>query len=353
MMSRSLADYTRDEIETLLVERGEPPYRGRQLFRGIYARGVRSVSAVSDLPQALRDRLAGSFPLGIPEIAERYLSRDGTRKYLLRLADARTIEAVLIPEAARLTACLSTQVGCALACAFCVTGTVGLTRNLSAGEIAGQMVALRRDLRPKERITHLVLMGMGEPLHNYDETVRALRILTDPLGLGYPARRITLSTVGLVPQIQRLGAARLGVNLAVSLHAATDAVRDRLVPINKKYPLAELLQACREYPLGERQRITFEYVLIAGVNDGPGEAQRLAEILRGLRYKINLIPLNEAPEIPFHRPAPETVRAFQGILRDRGVLVTLRQTKGGDISAACGLLRGRAHKGLDTGTPLS
>ncbi len=327
-----------EETERYVAALGEPPYRGRQLFHWIYARGCRRFDEMSDLPAALRAALAEQASITGLTCLARKVSRDGTRKYLFACPDGRQIETVLIPDEARLTACLSTQVGCALACAFCLTGEMGFVRHLRAGEIVDQVLGLREDLGPGERIGNLVLMGMGEPLHNYDATVKALTILAHPLGLAYPPRRITLSTVGLVPEIERLGASGLDVNLAVSLHAATDELRDRLVPINRRYPLKELMVALRAYPLPPRRRITLEYVLMDGVNDRPEDARELTKLLRGLRCKVNLLPLNEAPAIPFRRPSRQRVEAFQQILKSAGVLATIRESRGWDISAACGML---------------
>jgi 23S rRNA (adenine2503-C2)-methyltransferase len=301
---------------------------------------------MTDLPATLRAGLAEWASIGTLALLDRQVSQDNTQKYLLGCADGRAIETVLIsvlsavegPDEGRLTACLSTQVGCALACAFCLTGKMGFVRHLQPGEIVDQVLALQRDLQPGERIGNLVLMGMGEPLHNYDATVKALTILAHPLGPAYPPRRITLSTVGLVPEIVRLGQSGLGVNLAVSLHASTDELRDRLVPINRRYPLKELIAALRTYPLAPRRRITFEYVLIDGVNDRPEDACELTKLLRGLRCKVNLLPLNEAPAIPFRRPSQERVETFQRILKSADILATIRESRGLDISAACGLL---------------
>lgn len=343
-----------EEMERFIAERGEPAYRGRQLFHWIYGRGANTFEEMTDLPVTLRARLAEQASIGAVTPLAKDVSRDGTRKYLFGCADGRQIETVLIPDEGRLTACLSTQVGCALACAFCLTGKMGLIRHLLAGEIVDQVLALRRDLQAGEQIGNLVLMGMGEPLHNYDATVKALAILTHPLGLAYPPRRITLSTVGLVPQIVRLGASGLDVNLAVSLHGATDELRNRLVPINRRYPLKALMAALRAYPLPPRRRITFEYVLIDGVNDRPEDARELARLLRGLRCKVNLLPLNEAPAIPFRRPKRERVEAFQQILKSAGIPTTIRESRGLDISAACGLLATEsAEKRLDTAVCLA
>ena len=338
-----------EEMEHFVAERGEPTYRGRQLFQWIYGRGARRFKEMTDLPAALRGALTDQASIGGLTSVSQQVSRDGTRKYLLGCADGLQIETVLIPDDRRLTACLSIQVGCALACAFCLTGKMGFVRHLQAGEIVDQVLALGRELAPGERIGNLVLMGMGEPLHNYDASVKALTILLHPLGLAYPPRRVTLSTVGLVPEIERLGASGLGVNLAVSLHAATDEVRDRLVPINRRYPLKALMDALRAYPLPPRRRLTFEYTLMDGVNDRPEDARELVRLLHGLRFKINLLPLNEAPALPFRRPSRERVEAFQQRLKSAGILATIRESRGWDISAACGMLATEAgQKGLDT-----
>ncbi len=338
-----------EEMERFAAERGELAYRGRQLFQWIYGRGARRFEEMTDLPAALRDVLAEQAAIGGLTSLSRQVSRDGTRKYLFGCADGRQIETVLIPDEGRLTACLSIQVGCALACAFCLTGKMGLVRHLQAGEIVDQVLALGRDLAPGERIGNLVLMGMGEPLHNYDATVKALAILLHPLGLAYPARRVTLSTVGLVPELNSLAASGLQVNLAVSLHAATDELRDRLVPINRRYPLKELMAALRAYPLHPRRRITVEYTLMDGVNDRPEDARELARLLRGLRCKVNLLPLNEAPTIPFRRPSRQRVEGFQQVLKSAGILTTIRESRGWDISAACGMLATESgQKDLDS-----
>ncbi len=345
------------EMERFAVDHGEPSYRGRQLFHWIYGRGVSTFADMTDLPNVLRTRLVAHASIGALVCTAREVSQDGTRKYLLSCADGRAFETVLIPAMSpvegpnegRLTVCLSTQIGCALACAFCLTGTMGLIRHLQPGEIVDQVLAIQRDLQPGERIGNLVFMGMGEPLHNYDATVKALTILTHPLSLAYPPRRISLSTVGLVPEIIRLGQSGLGINLAVSLHATNDELRDRLVPINRRYPLKELMAALRAYPIPSRRRITFEYVLIDGVNDRSGDARELVKLLRGIQCKVNLLPLNEAPAIPFRRPSQEHVETFQRILKTAGILATIRESRGLDISAACGLLATATNqKRLDT-----
>lgn len=346
-----LRDFTLPELHGWVQGLGEPSYRGGQIFRWLYRRRARGFAEMTDLPKAFRQRLEERVRIGRMEVRRVQTSRDGTRKFLLELEDGERIEAVLIPEAGRLTACLSTQAGCPMGCTFCLTATMGLKRNLRPGEIVGQVLALQEGLVGGERISHIVLMGMGEPLANYPHTEKALRILTSRGGIGFPPRRITLSTVGVVPGIRRLAQSGLGVNLAISLTATTDELRNRLMPINLRYPLQELLLACREFPLSPRQRITFEYVLMAGVNDAPGDARRLVKLLQGIRCKVNLIPLNEAPETPFRRPSRPRVEAFQQILEAAGYTATIRESRGNDISAACGMLATR-EKGLDSAGPI-
>jgi 23S rRNA (adenine2503-C2)-methyltransferase len=341
-----LRDLPRDALRAFVAGLDEPAFRGDQVFRWIWKRGARSFDEMTDLSEALRAKLAAAARIGRVEAARIDVSRDGTRKFLVRLEEGLAVEAVLIPEGERMTLCISSQVGCALACAFCATGTMGLTRHLTAGEIAGQVALAHEELRARphpghpdrERpITNLVYMGMGEPLHNYDHVVASLRILTDEQGLDYPPRRITVSTVGLVPQMAALGEA-VPVNLAVSLHAPSDAVRGRIMPVNKRWGLDDVIEACRKFPLGTRRRITFEYVLLHGVNDRPEHADELAKRLHGLRCKVNLIPWNEHPGADFRRPSAADVRAFEARLVHHGVPTTVRTTRGRDIAAACGQL---------------
>jgi 23S rRNA (adenine2503-C2)-methyltransferase len=293
---------------------------------------------MSDLSRALRDELSRSFIVGTPAVARTDVSRDGTTKFLLTLADGRLIESVYIPDTPADTFCISTQVGCAMRCAFCLTGRMGLTRNLTAGEIASQVRVLLRETRLLGRPFNIVLMGMGEPLHNYDETMKALRILHDERGLAVPERRITLSTVGVLPALERLASESIMPNLAISLHSTTEDQRDALVPVNRKYGLQDLVDACRRFPLRRRRRVTFEYVLLAGVNDTPADARRLVALLHGIKAKVNLIPLNEAAGIPFDRPSDERVNAFAKALADHGLTVSVRKSRGRDIRAACGQL---------------
>jgi 23S rRNA (adenine2503-C2)-methyltransferase len=334
----NLADLDRTELEQAIMALGLPAYHGRQIFRWIHRRGVQDFDAMTDLPRPVRARLAETCTIATPAIDRQQTSTDGTTKFLLRLDDGRHIEAVYIPDTPAQTFCVSTQVGCAMACAFCLTGKMGLTRHLSAGEIAGQVRVLAHATELASRPFNIVLMGMGEPLHNYDATMKALRMLADEHGLGVPPRRVTLSTVGVVPALKRLAGEPLMPNLAISLHATTDAARDALVPINKRYDLVELIETCRALPLGKRRRITFEYVLLAGVNDTPDDARRLVRLLSGLKTKVNLLPLNEAPGIPFSRPSDARVDVFAKALADRDVVVSVRRSRGRDIRAACGQL---------------
>ena len=293
---------------------------------------------MTDLGIELRSLLTQQMRIATPEVARRERSVDGTTKFLLRLADGKFIESVCIPDSPGDTLCLSTQVGCAMRCAFCLTGKMGIDRNLTAGEIVGQVRVLTRELGLLERRFNIVLMGMGEPLHNYDATMKALRILADEHGLRVSPRRVTLSTVGVLPALERLATEPFMPNLAISLHSTTEEQRDLLVPINRKYGITELLDACRRFPIKRRERITFEYVMLQGVNDSPEDARRLARLLNGIRSKVNLLPLNEAAGIPFTRPSDDAVNRFAKVLADRGVTVSVRKSRGRDIRAACGQL---------------
>jgi 23S rRNA (adenine2503-C2)-methyltransferase len=333
-----LANLERSELEAALESRGHKRFHARQIFRWIYKRGVTDLSAMTDLSRELRATLAEQFTITTPQVATRERSTDGTEKFLLRLADGRQLESVFIPDTPAMTFCISTQVGCAMACAFCLTGKMGLVRNLTAGEIAGQVRALAAALDMLDKKFNIVLMGMGEPLHNYDETMRALRILNDEHGLAVSPRRVTLSTVGLLPALEKLAREPLMPNLAISLHAPNDRLREELVPLNKKYGVEEIIAACKRFPLSKRSRITFEYVLLAGVNDSPDDARQLAKLLAGVKSKVNLIPLNAAPGIPFERPSDQAIDQFARILADRGMLVSVRKSRGRDIRAACGQL---------------
>jgi len=333
-----LAGLERQELEALLRARGVEPFRAGQLYRWIFRRGVTDFERMTDLSKSLRASLRDGFAISIPRVAGRERSSDGTEKFLLELADGRRIESVFIPDTPGWTFCISTQVGCAMKCGFCLTGKMGLVRNLTAGEIVGQVRVLAAELGLLDARFTIVLMGMGEPLHNYDETMKALRIMGDPEGLAISPRRVTLSTVGVVPGIDRLAAEPYMPNLAISLHATTEAQRDLLVPLNRRHTIADVVEACRRFPLRRRSRITFEYVMLAGVNDSPEDARRLVRLLSGLRAKVNLIPLNEAAGIPFRRPSDGTVDEFGRILAEHHLTVSVRKSRGRDIRAACGQL---------------
>jgi 23S rRNA (adenine2503-C2)-methyltransferase len=328
------------ELEGLAVALGASRYRGRQLATWIYRKGIVDLELMTDLPRDFRARLAETHAIVVPTVERETPSKDGSRKLVFRLEDERRVSAVLMPDDGRTTLCLSTQVGCGFGCAFCLTGTMGLDRNLTAGEILGQLIVANGLLGADERVTHIVFMGMGEPLANYANLVTALRILTDArLGLGYSPRRLTVSTVGLVSGIDRLGREDLKVNLAISLHAASDEVRGRLMPVNRSWNLDALMAAVRRYPLAPRQRIFFEYVMLEDVNDSPEEARHLARLLRGIRAKVNLIPFNDWEGSGFRRPPLARILAFQAILLDAGITTTVRWSKGEDIGAACGQLK--------------
>ena len=338
-----IKELTPSALATWLAARGGKPFHAAQILRWIHRRQIDDFNRMTDLAKPLRAQLAEHFVVRrLARVAEA-AAADGTRKFLFGLDDGEKIETVLIPERGHRTLCISTQVGCAQGCRFCMTARGGLVRNLTAGEILAQV----RDVMAmvdgnRLPLTNLVLMGMGEPLANYRPVVDALAIITDAdRGLGLSSRRVTLSTVGLVPRLADLGR-DTAVNLAVSLNAADDETRSRLMPVNRKYPLDQLLAACRAFPLPSRRRITFEYILIAGVNDGPEHARRLVSRLHGIRAKINLIPFNPHPGSDFCRPAPAVVDAFLQRLVDRHQTAIVRYSKGQEIAAACGQLRGQA-----------
>lgn len=333
-----IGNLTKPHLADALSALGLEPYRASQIFQWLYRRGVADFDAMTTLSRPQRGLLARHFRITTPAVTRVDTSADGTRKFLLRLGDDRHIEAVYIPDTPAQTFCLSTQVGCAMGCGFCLTASMGLVRQLTPAEIVGQVRVLADATSLHGARFNLVLMGMGEPLHNYDHTMTALHILADTDGLAVSPRRMTLSTVGLVPAIERLAGERLMPNLAISLHATTEDQRATLVPVNRKYPLAAVLDACRRFPLKKRSRITFEYVLLAGVNDSPADARRLVSLLRDIRSKVNLIPLNPAAGIPYERPSDERVDAFGRILAERGLTVSVRKSRGRDIRAACGQL---------------
>jgi 23S rRNA (adenine2503-C2)-methyltransferase len=313
-------------------------------MRWLYQKGVHSIDEMTNLSNKFRHDLSEVsfistlYPLHVEQ------AKDGTEKFLFELEDGNRIESVLIPDKARLTLCVSTQVGCAFGCRFCLTGKMGWKRNLTISEILNQILAVRETLKERASITNIVLMGMGEPLANYSNTLHAIELMTNPDAFKFSSRRVTLSTVGLLPELERLSKEKNSLRLAISLNAANEETRSHLMPINRRYPLRKLLEACRNFPLRPRTRITFEYVLVDGINDSPQDAKRLLKILKGIPSKVNLIPLNEAPGIPFKRPSEEKVRAFQDILMKGGFTAIVRASKGVEISAACGQLQGKSSK---------
>jgi 23S rRNA (adenine2503-C2)-methyltransferase len=337
--NKSLVGMDLDELRGMFGP-AEPAYRAQQLFDALYRKQVANLSQIPNLPQVLRLELLTKTSLGLPEPEQIFRSSDGTRRYLLRLQDNRTVEAVLMPEDSRDTICISSQVGCPVDCKFCLTALMGLERNLTAGEIVGQVlfVAREHNLKASDSRLNLVLMGMGEPLLNLDNVLKATRLLTDPTGVGMSPKRITLSTSGIVPKIEEMGRAEVRPKLAISLNASTEEQRKQLMPITRKYPLTDLLEACRAYPLRAWERLTFEYVLLKDVNDTDADARRVVSLLGNLNCKVNLIALNPGPGIPFEMPAPERVDAFQTIVR-RSLPCFVRKPRGRDIYAACGQLK--------------
>ncbi len=333
----SLKDFTPSELELWVQQAGQPAYRARQLFKWLYSQKSVDFQAMTDLSKDFRSWLAENTRISCVNREKVLTDVDGTRKLLFRLQDGERIESVLINEGERLTLCVSSQVGCAFGCRFCLTGGDGYRRNLTMGEIVDQICAARRELDPHDRLTNLVFMGMGEPLANLEEVLKALEIITSNQGLNFSTRRITLSTVGLIPEMLKLSRL-IPIKLAVSLHAADNKTRSRLMPINNRYPLEELLDACRQLDLPRRNRITFEYLLLGGVNDSPEAAQTLAKLLGGLRAKINLIPFNEYPGANFKRPSSTRVEEFKKILQAKHFTATVRESRGAGIMAACGQL---------------
>src|SRR5215469_13227408 len=326
---------------------GEPGYRAKQLYAAIYKEQVSDFIQITALPSGLRRDLAANRTFGIPEISHMYESGDGTRRYLLRLEDGRTVETVWMPEAERDTICISSQVGCAVGCKFCMTALLGPERNLTAGEIVGQvLLALRENgARPSNAAPgrlNIVMMGQGEPLLNLPNVLKATRILLDPNGFALSPRRITVSTSGIIPQIEQLGAEAVRPKLAISLNASTEEQRRELMPITRKYHLKDLIEACRRYPLRPWEKLTFEYVLLKGVNDADADARRVVKLLAHVNSKVNLIALNPGPEIPYETPNPERVASFQQIVR-RAMPCFIRKPRGLDIFAACGQLKSIAE----------
>jgi 23S rRNA (adenine2503-C2)-methyltransferase len=362
-LTSSLLGMDRGEIAALVSEAGEPGYRAKQIMDAVYRQRVDALEEISTLPQEFRERLGlGGFTVGAARIEKKFVSQDGTVRYLIAFADGQSVETVWMPEGdggeagdgseageatetaamrafGRSTICVSSQVGCAVDCQFCLTALLGVKRNLTAGEIVGQVCAVLKDQQvspPEDRI-NLVFMGMGEPFLNYENFLKAARLLVE--GVGIAERRMTVSTAGIVPRIRDFGGEAIRPKLAISLNASNDALRSRVMPVNKKWTLEMLMAAAREFPLRTREWITFEYVLLGGVNDTPENAKEAAELLRGLRCKVNLIALNPGPGIDFKTPSDERVAAFQKILREAGIPAFVRRPRGRDIYAACGQLK--------------
>jgi 23S rRNA (adenine2503-C2)-methyltransferase len=340
-----LLGLTRDELREFMVSLGEKPYRSQQVYEAIYRRRVTGFEAMTELPKTLRRILEENAVVARIQIDNVFISSDGTRRFLLKLADGSEVESVFMPEDNRDTICISSQAGCPLACTFCMTGVLGLKRNLTAGEIVAQVVIVLNEVYgpivETPHRTNIVMMGMGEPLLNFDNVMKSVRLFADQGGLNIAPRRVTLSTAGIVPRIYDLGREEIRPGLAISLTAATDELRDRLFPINRKYPLAELIDACRAYPLGTRERLTFEYVMLEGVNDSDQQARELVRLLSNVRAKVNLIPHNPAPELPFQSSSMDRIQGFQKVLTDARLPSFIRRPRGQDISAACGQLAAR------------
>ena len=347
---KNLVGLGRAELAAELAEFGAEPFRARQLWHWIYHRGATDFAAMTNLAKGFRGQLAERYALRRPAVANAQLSSDGTRKWLLHFDDGQEVETVHIPESDRGTLCVSSQVGCTLTCRFCHTGTQRMVRNLGAAEIVGQVMLARDALgewpspQDDRQLTNVVLMGMGEPLYNFANVAAAMKIVMDPEGLAISRRKITLSTAGVVPMIARCGA-EIGVNLAISLHAVTDELRDELVPLNRKYPIAELLDACRHYPgSSNARRITFEYVMLKDVNDSPAEARELVRLLKGIPAKVNLIPFNPWPGAPYECSTGPAIAAFSDIVFAAGYSAPVRTPRGRDILAACGQLKSASVK---------
>src|SRR6478736_472228 len=337
-MKTDLAGLELAELEDFVVSLGHKKFHAKQIYQWIWKRGVAGFDEMTNLSRELRDALTERATVSQADVVHHDVSEDGTQKFVLRLSDGRQIESVFIPDTPKQTFCVSTQVGCAMGCAFCLTGKMGLIRQLSAAEIAAQVRLLARATNLLDKPFNIVLMGMGEPLNNYDATMKALRMLNQKEGFDMHPKRVTLSTVGLVPMMDKLAQEDLMPNLAVSLHAATEETRRAIVPPTKKYSLQDILDACKRFPVSKRRRIMFEYVMLAGVNDSDADARKLVKVLSGIKAKVNLLPLNAAPGIPFERPADDRVNAFARILADRGLMVSVRKSRGRDIRAACGQL---------------
>jgi 23S rRNA (adenine2503-C2)-methyltransferase len=333
-----LRSYTRRQLEEWVTGMGEPAFRGRQLFRWLWNPGFSDINQATDLSRKFRELVGKTGEFYLPETECVKKSVDGTVKWAFRLRDGRIIETVLIPEKAHTTICVSSQVGCAMGCSFCHTASMGFVRQLVPSEIAGQVLAASAMVKPESRPRNIVFMGMGEPFANYENVMAGIEILTDDLGLNFSCRRITISTCGLVDGIKRMEKDGVDAGLAISLHAPDDSLRSAIMPVNRLHPLEQLLDACRNFRMKARRRITFEYLLLAGINDSPEHAERVALQLRGIRSKINLIPFNESKGLPYGKPGPRSVERFRALLMKKGYTVIVRKSKGRDISAACGQL---------------
>jgi 23S rRNA (adenine2503-C2)-methyltransferase len=329
------------ELRNFIGSFGKERYRSIQILRWLYQKGVHSIDEMTNLSKRFRQELSEISFISTLEPLHVEQAKDGTKKFLFQLEDGNRIESVLIPDKKRLTLCLSTQVGCVLGCRFCLTGKMGWKRDLMVSEILNQILAVKERLTDKTSITNVVLMGMGEPLINYKNTLKAIELMTNPDAFKFSSRRITLSTVGILPELEQLSKEKISFRLAISLNASDEETRSHLMPINRRYPLKKILEACRNFPLRPRTRITFEYVLVEGFNDSPQDAKRLLRILKGIPSKVNLIPLNEAPGIPFKRPSEKKIKQFQEILMKGGLTAIIRASKGAEISAACGQLQAK------------
>jgi 23S rRNA (adenine2503-C2)-methyltransferase len=337
-MKRNLLGLDQAEIVELVESLGEKPFRGKQLYHQIYRRQQLDFAEMTELSKFFRQRLVENFVLQTPDICRRSEASDGTVKYLFRLSDDRFIESVFIPEEDRDTLCISSQVGCNVGCTFCMTARMGLERNLKADEILGQVLAVVKERQMERGSYSIVFMGMGEPLQNYKNVMKAFRLMVDPQGMTLSHRKVTISTSGVVPVLRKMHHEKVFPNLAISLNATSNNLRDELMPLNRRWNLEELIQTCREFPLEPRRRIMFEYVLLSGINDDDRDAERLVRLFKGLRPKVNLIPYNPNPGLPYQRPSEERIRRFREILVDNGVAVFMRKTRGDDIAAACGQL---------------
>jgi len=330
------------ELREFLGSFGKERYRSTQILRWLYQKGVHSFDEMTNFSKRFREELSQVGAISTLHLLCMEQSRDGTKKFLFQLGDGNRIESVLIPDKTRLTLCLSTQVGCAFGCQFCLTGKIGWKRDLTVSEIVNQILAVRKILPEETSLTNIVLMGMGEPLANYENVMKAIELMVYPDAFKFSSRRVTLSTVGLLPEMEQLSKEKISFRLAISLNASDEESRSQLMPINRRYPLKKILALCKTFPLLPRARITFEYVMVEGINDSPQDAKKLIKILKGIPSKVNLIPLNEAREIPFKRPSEEKIKGFQEILMEGGLTAIVRKSKGGEISAACGQLQGKS-----------